>query len=50
MSSIRQQHQPHQGLSPARFTAALALALLIFIGGAAVTWWNALDVMTALGQ
>lgn len=50
MSCLRQQRQPHQGLSPARFTAALALALLIVIGGAAVTVWNTLDLMTVLVQ
>ena len=50
MSSIRQQYQSHQGLSPAQFAGAVALALLIAIGGAAVTVWNALDLMTVLGQ
>ena len=50
MSTIRQQHQSRQGLSSAGFAAALALALLIAIGGAAVTFWNTLDVMTLLVQ
>jgi len=44
------QHQSCQGLSPVRFAAAVALALLIAIGGAAVTVWNAMDVMSALVQ
>jgi len=50
MRRIRQQQQSFQGLSPVQFAAALALALLIAIGGAATTVWNALDVMAALGQ
>jgi len=50
MSSIRQQHQSHQRLSPTQFATALVLALLIVIGGAAVTVWNTLDLMTVLVQ
>lgn len=50
MRRIRQQYQSGQGLSPVRFTSALAIALLIAIGGAAVTVLNTLDVMAALGQ
>ena len=50
MRPTRQQHQSQQRLSPARLAAALALALLILAGGAAVTVWNTLDLMAALGQ
>ena len=49
MRPIRQQYQSSQGLSPGRFAAALALAVLITIGGAAVTVWNAQDLLAALG-
>jgi len=46
MRRIRQQRQ---GFSPVRFAAALALALLIAIGGSVVTVWNTQDLMAALG-
>lgn len=38
------QHHSPQGFSPVRFARALALALLIAIGGAAVMVWNTLDL------
>ena len=49
MPRIRQHCQSHQKLSPVRFAAALALALLTAIGGAAVMVWNTQDLMAVLG-
>ena len=45
-----QQYPSGHERSPVRFAAALAIALLMVIGGAAVTVWNAMDVMAALVQ